>query len=108
MRLRHLFVLIGVIVAGALIAACHQSDVPLITPQPGAPCGNAGVPCYEQAANGQIQFTHECCFQGSVCGGISAINVGCPADSCCAEGDDGVDEFAARKPHVVGKKWRVE
>lgn len=90
----------------ALACAAENSGA-LLAPQPGAPCGNTGVPCYAQAANGTIEFTHECCWTGSVCGG-GALNVGCPADSCCEEGDETHKPGTPFTPRIVGKKWQSD
>lgn len=75
-------------VFAAILCACHESDTPLVAPQAGEPCGNAGVVCYD-SINGSTQPTGGCCYEGSVCGG-GWPNVGCPVDSCCYEGLDGM------------------
>lgn len=98
--MRKLLVGVAMWVLALGLCQCHQSSAALSAPQPGAPCG-VGVPCYD--GNPPV-YTHECCWQGSVCGGTFP-NIGCPSDACCAEGSG--DDFATRRPVVVGKKWKA-
>lgn len=84
------------VAAALLVVACAESSAPLEAPQPGAPCGNAGVVCF----GSDMKATGMCCFQGSVCGG-GFPNVGCPAGQCCYEGTDGMSYDDIRPAPVL-------
>lgn len=72
----------GLVIGMLSIGCAAENSNALIQPQPGAPCGNAGVACYDNDVSGQLVFSHECCPQDFICGG-GFPNIGCPATACC-------------------------
>ena len=66
----------ALLVGALLVGACADNPAPLMAPQDGYPCGTGGVACTNYAG----QFSGECCWEGSICGGS---NTSCPVGSCC-------------------------